>query len=324
MKVTVVGPGAVGGLLAARLSRVADVSVVARGENLAAIRANGLTLLGPEGNAVYASVSAAGKPEEIGVADVVILALKAHALVDFADTLTPLIGPNTAVVPAMNGVPWWFFHRFGESLQGTVVNAVDPGGIVTQSIPPANVVGCVVHLASRLTQPGVINHVSGKRLILGESAGVMTDRLASLSDLFGRAGFDVEASSEIQHEVWMKLWGNMTMNPISALTGATTDVILDDYLTNQLAISMMQEAKKIGEAIGITTPLTPEDRNNVTRKLGAFRTSMLQDSERGQKLEVDALLRAPYEIAQKAGIDTPFLAAVLGLLYQREVVAGRA
>lgn len=324
MKIAVVGPGAVGGLLAARLSTVADVSVIGRGEHLNTIRDRGLEVIGPQGETFHASVNAVEAPADVGPVDILVVALKGHSLVDCASTLTPLVAAHTTIVPAINGVPWWFFHGFGQSFEGTVLNAVDSGGAVTRALPPQQTVGCVVHLASRIERPGVIRHVSGERLILGEPNGTSTERLATLVDLFQRAEMAPEATSSIQHEVWMKLWGNMTMNPISALTGATTDVILDSPLTHDLATSIMQEAKQIGEAIGIATSLTPEDRNNVTRKLGAFRTSMLQDSEKGQKLEIDGLLRAPYEIAQRAGARTPMLAAVLGLLYQREHVAGRA
>jgi 2-dehydropantoate 2-reductase len=258
-------------------------------------------------------VRASDDPRELGVHDLLVVALKSQALPALAPTLAPLVGPRTVVLSAMNGVPWWFFDRFGGPCAGLSLHSVDPGGAVARVLRPAQTLGCVVHLAAVSPRPGVVQHRMGNRLIVGDPAGGRTPRAATLAELLQGAGFDVEVSDLIQRDVWFKLWGNMTMNPLSAITGATSDRILDDELVRGFASRCMVEAQAVGERIGLPIPSTPEERHAVTRKLGAIRTSMLQDVDAGKPVELDALVTAVREIAQHLKIDTPFIDALLGL-----------
>jgi 2-dehydropantoate 2-reductase len=259
------------------------------------------------------SLKARANAAELGEQDLVIVAVKAPAMADVARHIGPLLGPQTVVLTAMNGVPWWFLHGFGGSLAGTTLQSVDPSGVIAQYIPADRVIGCVVHASSSVDMPGVIQHHFGNGLILGEPSGADTPRLRALVDLLVQADFNATASAQIQKDVWYKLWGNMTINPISAFTGATTDVILDDPLARNFVSSVMLEAKAIGERIGIPIAQTPEDRHAVTRKLGAFRTSMLQDVDAGKPVELDALVSAGRELGGLTGVATPFTDALLGL-----------
>jgi 2-dehydropantoate 2-reductase len=252
-------------------------------------------------------------PADLGVQDLVIVAVKAPAMADVARRIGPLIGPDTVVLTAMNGVPWWFLQGFGGALSGTTLQSVDPSGLIAQHIPAARVIGGVVHSSCSVDMPGVIRHHFGNGLILGEPTGADSPRLRELVALLGQAGFNATASTQIQKDVWYKLWGNMTINPISAFTGATTDVILDDPLVRGFVSSVMLEAKAIGERIGIPIAQTPEDRHAVTRKLGAFRTSMLQDVDAGKPVELDALVASVRELGQLTGVVTPFTDALMGL-----------
>jgi 2-dehydropantoate 2-reductase len=220
------------------------------------------------------------------------------------------------VMTAMNGVPWWFFQGFGGKLQGTTLNTIDPQGLIAKAIPPQHVVGCVVHASCSLDAPGVVRHHFGQGLILGEPSaqnGVVSPRVQQLVADLQEAGFNASASAQIQKDVWFKLWGNMTVNPVSAITGATTDLIMQDDLVRQFVSSVMLEAKAIGEKIGIPIAQTPEDRHAVTLKLGAFKTSMLQDVEAGKSVELDALVSAVRELGQLTQVSTPFTDALLGL-----------
>lgn len=320
--ITVVGAGAIGGLIAARLAHCAstdaNVSVLARGAQLEAIRRNGLTVIEGDGdNERYtARVNATDDAATLGAQDIVFVCLKGQALAQSAASLAPLVGPNTHIVSAMNGVPWWFLSDFGKALANGRLDSVDPGGAVSAALPPAQASGCVVHLSSSIAAPGVIRKGRGNLLIVGASSARMAARADEARTLLTQAGFDVQAPESIQHEIWAKLWGNMTMNPISALTRSTADVILDDPLTAQLVAAVMAEARTIGEALGIGLAMTIDERNAITRKLGAFKTSMLQDVEAGRTLEVEALLGAPYELAQRAGIAAPSLGMLYGLARQ--------
>jgi 2-dehydropantoate 2-reductase len=252
-------------------------------------------------------------PADLGVQDLVIVAVKAPAMADVARRIGPLIGPDTVVLTAMNGVPWWFLQGFGGALSGTHLDSVDRGGVIAQHIPAAHIVGGVVHASCSVDVPGVIRHHFGNGLIVGEPSGADTPRVQALAALLVQAGFNATVSPQIQKDVWYKLWGNMTINPISAFTGATTDVILDDPLVRGFVSSVMLEAKAIGERIGIPIAQTPEDRHTVTRKLGAFRTSMLQDVDAGKPVELDALVASVQELGQLTGVATPFTDALLGL-----------
>ena len=313
MKVCIYGAGAIGGWIGVHLAQQGcDLSAVARGATLQALQQNGLSLRQGD-QEIRASVRAFEDPAELGVQDLVIVAVKSPAMADVARHIGPLMGPDTVVLTAMNGVPWWFLQGFGGALSGTSLQSVDPSGVIAQHIPAPRVIGGVVHASCSVDAPGVIRHHFGNGLIVGEPGGDDTPRLRDLTALLVRAGFNATASAQIQKDVWYKLWGNMTINPISAFTGATTDVILDDPLVRQFVSSVMLEAREIGELVGIPIAQTPDDRHAVTRKLGAFRTSMLQDVQARKPVELDALVSAVRELGQLTGVATPFTDALLGL-----------
>ena len=313
MKVCIYGAGAIGGFLGARLGAQGHaVSAVARGGTLAALAADGLRLQLAD-REVRAPVVAAEDPARLGPQDLVVIAVKTPALPAVAARVAPLIGPDTTVLTAMNGVPWWFFSGMPGPHAGRRLACLDPDGAIARAIPVAHVVGGVVHASCMTPAPGVVRHVMGHGLIVGEPAGGASARTTALAAALGAAGFECRVSSRIQQDVWYKLWGNMTMNPVSALTGATVDRILDDPLANGFCQNVMREAKAIGAAIGCPIEQTVEDRNAVTRKLGAFKTSMLQDVEAGKPLEIDALLTVVREIAGHAGVAAPNLDALLGV-----------
>ncbi len=316
MKVCVLGAGAIGGWMGVKLAQAGHpVSVLARGATLAAIRAEGLRLI-EAGATAAVPVTASDNPAELtaqAYPDLLIVAVKSQGLRDAALAAKPLIGPDTLVLTAMNGVPWWFFQRSDRPLAGTALASIDPSGEIAASIPAANVIGCVVHAACSVDAPGLIRHRMGKRLIVGEPGGGDSGRLAALHAALTAAGFESEASADIQRDVWFKLWGNMTMNPVSAITGATTDLILDDPLTREFCSAVMREAKAIGERIGIPIAQSPDERHAVTRKLGAMKTSMLQDVEAGRSIELDALVAAVVEIGARVGVPTPYTGALFGL-----------
>jgi 2-dehydropantoate 2-reductase len=253
--------------------------------------------------------------------DLVIVAVKGPALPAVAPQVGPLLGPETIVLPAMNGVPWWFFHGLAGSHEGAAVRAVDTDGRVAAAIPVRHVVGCVVHATCSVVAPGLGRHGFGRGLIVGEPGGLVSARVSALAGRLAEAGFEVTISKRIQADVWYKLWGNMTMNPMSALTGATCDRLLDDPLLDRFTLAIMAEAAAIGEKIGCPIRQSGEERNAVTRKLGAFKTSMLQDVEAGKPLEIDALLTAVSEIGGRVGVATPSTDALLGLT--RVFAAGR-
>ena len=317
-KICIYGAGAIGGWLGARLAaQGAAVSAVARGATLAALRTHGLRLREAGADGAVAerafAVQASDSPFDLGPQDLVIVAVKAPAMAEVARAIAPLLGPDTAVLTAMNGVPWWFLQGFGGPLAGTRLESVDPGGAIAQAIDARRVIGCVVHASCSVDEPGVIRRHFGNGLIVGEPAGGDTPRLASLAALLRQAGFDTTVSAQIQKDVWYKLWGNMTINPISAFTGATADRILDDELARGFVSAVMLEAREIGARIGVPIDQTPEDRHAVTRKLGAFKPSMLQDVEAGRSVELDALVASVRELGQLTGVATPFTDALLGL-----------
>ena len=313
-KVTVVGAGAVGGLIAARLARHGcDVSVIARGKTLQAIAGNGLRLMTDTGLRTEV-LRAVSEPAELDVQDLVCIAVKTTALSQIATQIAPLIGPDTLVVTAMNGVPWWFFEAPQLLQAGLRLQTLDPHGNLAAAIPAAQILGCVVHLSSSAPEPGVVRPGAGNRLIFGEALGGASTRLGSTVALFQAAGFDAEASTDIRTDIWYKLWGNMTMNPLSAITGATCDRLLDDPLVHGYCLNAMQEAAQIGAEIGCPIIQSGVERMQLTRKLGAFKTSMLQDAEAGKPLEIDALVGAVQEIGQHVGIATPTIDSLLGLV----------
>ncbi|MEI6760965.1 MAG: 2-dehydropantoate 2-reductase [Betaproteobacteria bacterium] len=321
-KVCIYGAGAIGGWIGARLAAQGlTVNAVARGATLAALQQQGLCLR--EGATEQSvPVRAVAEPAELDVQDLVVLAVKAPALADVALRIAPLLGPDTVVLTAMNGVPWWFFQGFGGTLAATRLMAVDPTGAIAAAIPASQVIGAVVHASCSLDAPGVVRHHFGRGLILGEPSGAASPRVQALAALLTAAGFEASVSAQIQRDVWYKLWGNMTVNPISALTGATTDLILDDPLVRDFVSGVMLEARDIGARIGIPISQQPEDRHAVTRKLGAFKTSMLQDVEAGRPVELDALVSVVRELGQLTGVATPLTDALLGLARLQARVRG--
>ena len=320
--ICIYGAGAIGGWIGARLAaQGAAVSLVARGATLTALQQQGLRLREGESERTY-SVRAVAEPAELGVQDLVVLAVKAPALAEVARHIGPLLGPDTVVLTAMNGVPWWFFQGFGGALAGTRLMTVDPTGAIAAALPAAQVIGAVVHASCALDAPGVVRHHFGRGLILGEPSGAASPRLQALAALLSAAGFEASVSAQIQRDIWYKLWGNMTVNPISALTGATTDLILDDPLLRDFISGVMLEAREIGARLGIPISQQPEDRHAVTRKLGAFKTSMLQDVEAGKPGELDALVGVVRELGQLTGVATPLTDALLGLARVQARVRG--
>jgi 2-dehydropantoate 2-reductase len=313
MKICIYGVGAVGGFIGTKLAHAGcDVSAIARDATLHALKEHGLRLQS-EGVTFTEKVRATDDPAELGVQDLVIVAVKATALVNVAQKIAPLIGEETIVLTAMNGISWWFFDGFGGEYAGTRLASVDPEGSIESSIPSRNVVGCVVHGSFSMIEPGFARHGFGKRLIIGEPDGTVSERVQKLSQLLVSAGLDIEVSRSIQTDIWFKLWGNMTMNPISAITGATCDQMLDDPLVYRFCLDVMEEAASIGSRIGCPISQSGEERTSLTRQLGAFKTSMLQDVEAGRAIELDALVTVVREIGQMAGESTPNIDALLGL-----------
>ena len=315
MKIAVVGLGAVGGLMAARLAGAGhEVCALARGATLAAVRAHGLRLV-MKGEQTNPCVTASDDARDLGPQDLVVVALKGPSLAAAAQAMQPLIGAQTIVMPAMNGVPWWFLQAAPPfaALAGHRIVAVDPDGGIAALLPLHRVLGCVVHLTCASPEPGLVQHGFGDRLIVGEPAGGASVRTATVCTALAQAGFTAEPSADIRHAIWYKLWGNMTMNPVSALTGAASDRLLDDPLVRAFVLRTMQEAALIGAQIGCPISQSGEERLALARQLGGFKTSMLQDALAGRALELDALVGAVHEIGTRLNIDMPNIGALLGL-----------
>lgn len=312
-RVCIYGAGAIGGWIGAALAaRGCAVSVVARGATLSALRTDGLRVT--RGDQVQTqTVLASADPAELGVQELVVIAVKAPAMPEVARRIAPLLGPDTMVLTAMNGVPWWFLQGLGGAHGDKPLHSVDPGGEIARAIPAHHVLGCVVHASCALDGPGRVRHVQGNKLIIGEPSGLATPRASALQALLQSAGFDAVLSDGIQRDAWFKLWGNMTMNPISAITGADTAQVLDDELVRSFITSVMLEAREIGARLGIPIAQEPEERHAVTRKLGAFKTSMLQDVEAGKPVELDALVGAVRELGRLTGVATPQTDLLFGL-----------
>ena len=313
MKVCIYGVGAIGGFIGTRLALAGgcQVSAVARGATLAALQQHGLRLR-QGGELLAAPVQASADPAALGVQDLVLIAVKGPALGAVAAAIGPLLGPKTLVLPAMNGVPWWFALG-APALGDAPLHSIDPGGAIAAAIPLAQVIGCVVHASTFTSEPGLVEHKMGQGLILGEPAGGLSERVQALAALLTTAGFDASASTDVRRDIWYKLWGNMTVNPISAITGATVDKVLDDPLVRALCGAAMNEAAAVGARIGCQIDQTAEDRHQITRRLGAFKTSMLQDVQAGRAIELDALVAVVREMAQRLGLTTPMIDALLGL-----------
>ncbi|MDF1587283.1 2-dehydropantoate 2-reductase [Marinimicrococcus flavescens] len=324
MRICVYGAGAIGGLLGARLARSGvDVSLVARGPHLAAIREKGLSLeSGAERFTVYPQ--AAEDPASFGPQDYVIVALKAHQVPGVVERLQPLLGPKTAVVLAVNGVPWWYFHAIGGELEGRRLASVDPGDVQWNGIGPERAIGCVVYPAAEVAEPGLVRLVDGDRFSLGEPSGERTERVTRLAEAFVAAGFKAPVRPRLRDEIWVKLWGNLSFNPISALTCATLEQICADEGTRAVARAMMLEAREIGLKLGVRFAVDVDRRIEGAAAVGAHKTSMLQDLERGRALETDALVTAVQEMGRLVGLPTPSIDLVAALLRLRARTAGCA
>ena len=322
MKICVFGAGAIGGYMGAKLAQAgADVSLVARGPHLAAMREKGLTLI-EGGETTNVAVSASDDPADLGPQDYVIVTLKAHSVPPVVPKMQPLIGPGTTIVSGVNGVPWWYFHKIGGPLEGTRLESVDPGNAQWDGFGPDRVLGCVVYPAAEVSEPGTVKHIEGNRFSLGEPDGSKSERAQALSKALGAAGLKAPVRPKLRDEIWVKLWGNLSFNPISALTHATLDVLCTDPGTRAVARDMMLEAQAIAEALGVKFPIDVDRRIKGGAEVGAHRTSMLQDLEAGRPMEIDALVASVQELGRIVEIPTPTIDTVLGLVRLRARVAG--
>ncbi|APV50675.1 2-dehydropantoate 2-reductase [Betaproteobacteria bacterium GR16-43] len=311
MKFCIVGAGAIGGFVAARLAGAGhEVALVARGPHLAALKRDGITVLEADGTRHTHRVAAHGHVSEAGPADVVLLTLKAMQLGPMAADLPNLFHDGTVVVPMQNGVPWWYFQRHGGEHEGLSLASVDPSGALAAAIPAERIVGCVVYPASEIASPGVIRHVEGERLPLGELDGTVTPRVEAISRAFQDGGLKAPVLTDIRSEIWLKLWGNLTFNPLSALTRATLDRICAEPLTRELAAAMMTEAALVAGRLGISFRVPIERRIEGASKVRGHKTSMLQDIEAGRPTELDPLLGSVIELARLTGSDVPNIRAV--------------
>lgn len=319
MKICIVGAGAIGGMLGVRLALSGnDVTLILRGANLEAVRQNGLRLIEEDGKELLAQpIKATSVIAEAGVQDVVILALKAHQVAAVAADLPALMHADTRIITMQNGIPWWYFHKLpgelGQRYQGTPVKAVDPDGIIAQHIPVDRVIGSVVYPASEVIRPGVIKVIEGNRFTLGEIDGSDTPSIRAISEAFKAAGFKAPISNDIRSEIWVKLWGNLSFNPISALTHATLEDICVFPATRELAANMMREAQTIGEKLGVQFKVSLEKRINGAQAVGQHKTSMLQDVELGLLIELEALVGSVIELGRITETPTPYIDAVYAL-----------
>jgi 2-dehydropantoate 2-reductase len=323
MKICIFGAGAIGGLMGAKLAAKGDVDVtfIARGPHLAAMREKGVKLIS-EGTEQIVHPRCVESAEEAGPQDYVLVTLKAHSLPSAAKQMQPLLGPDTAIVSAVNGIPWWYFHGLGGAYEGRIVQSVDPDGQVSALLPPSRAIGCIVYPAAEVTAPGVIDHSYGDRFSLGEPDGSRSPRAQALSEALIAAGFKAPVRPKIRDELWVKLWGNMAFNPISALTTATLDVLTGDEGQRGVARAMMLEGQRVAEALGVRFAIDVDKRIAGAAEVGAHKTSMLQDLERGRPMEIEALLGAVVELADWVGEAAPISRTVLALVRARARAAG--
>jgi 2-dehydropantoate 2-reductase len=322
MKICIYGAGAIGGYMAAKLVQAgADVSLVARGPHLTAMQTQGLTLIEDGQETVNVPVHASADPAELGPQNYVIITLKAHSVPGVVGAMQPLLAEHTTVVSGVNGVPWWYFHKIGSPLEGTRLQSVDPGNVQWNGIGPHRVLGCVVYPAAEVSAPGTIRHIEGNRFSLGEPDGSKSDRAVALSQLLQSAGLKAPVRPRLRDEIWVKLWGNLSFNPISALTHATLDVLCTDPGTRQVARQMMLEAQVIAEKLGVVFPIDVERRIDGGAAVGAHRTSMLQDLDAGRPLEIDALVGSVQELGRITSTLTPTIDTVLALIRLRARIA---
>jgi 2-dehydropantoate 2-reductase len=322
MRICIFGAGAIGGFLGAELALAGeDVTLIARGPHLAAMQANGLRLI-RDGRERVAEVRCFENAADAGPQDYVVITLKAHSVPGVVDQLAPLFGADTAVVWGVNGVPWWYFHGVEGSWRDRRLESVDPGGVQWNGIRPERALGCVVYPACEVVEPGVVRHIDGDRFTLGEPNGEKSPRAIAFSEALIRAGLKAPVRPRIRDEIWIKLWGNLCFNPISALTHATLDVIATDPETRAVARAMMLEAQAIGERLGVRFGIDVEKRIAGAAAVGAHKTSMLQDLERSRPMEIDALVSAVQEMGRLVEVPTPTIDIVLALVRQRAKVAG--
>jgi 2-dehydropantoate 2-reductase len=316
MKIAVIGAGAIGGLVGGQLARAGEeVTFLVRGGNLEALRRDGLRLTLSDGTThAVRNIRASDDYDAVGAQDLVILAVKAHQVQDVADRLPRLLGPHTPVVTMQNGIPFWYFHRHGGPLEGHQVHTVDAGAPLAARIPPERVIGCVVYPAAELEAPGVVRQVEGDRLPLGELDGSSSDRVARISATFARAGFKAPVLTDIRSEIWLKLWGNLSFNPISGLSHATLADICGFPLSRELAANMMREAQEVAARLGVQMRVPLEKRIAGAEKVGHHKTSMLQDIEAGRSPEIDALVGSVVELARLAATPTPHIDTVYALV----------
>lgn len=322
MKICIYGAGAIGGYLGAMLSAAgSDVTLIARGPHLQAMRDNGLTLK-IDGKDIVTHPRCTDDPAEAGPQDFVIITLKAHSVPAIARPIQALLGPETAIVTAINGVPWWYFYKIGGDYEGHRVKSVDPNGDLWRDLAPERVIGSVVYPATEVIAPGVIAHHYGERFVLGEPSGEKTDRIQALSKELIAAGLKAPIRPRIRDEIWVKLWGNLSFNPVSALTGATLKAMAEDAGTRAVVRTMMVEAQLVGEALGVNFKIDVDARIEGAKKVGEHRTSMLLDLELGRPMEIDALVTAVADMGDMVGIDTPTIDTILALVKQRARLAG--
>jgi len=311
MKVCIVGAGAIGGYMAVRIANAGhDVSVIARGPHLAAIKARGMKLIEENDEFVAKNLTATEFVGELGPMEVVLLALKAHQIAHIVNDMSVLLGPNTVIVTLQNGIPWWYFQNFDGVYANRVVETVDPGGLLFKSIDPDRLIGCIAYPAATISKPGVIQHIEGNRFPVGELSGMKTERVQMVSDLFTESGFKSRILDDIRSEIWLKLWGNLTFNPISALSHSTLVDICQFPLTRQLAATMMTEAQTVGERLGAHFRIPMEKRIAGAESVGKHKTSMLQDVEAGKPMEIESMLGAVIELAEVTRVQTPTLRAI--------------
>ena len=317
MKICIFGAGAIGGYMGAKLAQAgADVSLVARGPHLKAMRENGLRLIEESGETTV-QVTASDNAADLGPQDYVIVTLKAHSVPAVVPHMQPLIGENTTIVSGVNGVPWWYFHKTGGPLEGTRLYTVDPGNAQWDGFGPDRVLGCVVYPAAEVIEPGVVKHIEGNRFSLGEPDGSKSERALALSKALSAAGLKAPVRPKIRDEIWVKLWGNLSFNPISALTHSTLDVLCTDPGTREVARNMMLEAQEIAEKLGVKFPIDVDRRIKGGAEVGAHRTSMLQDLDQGRPMEIDALVGSVKELGMVTETPTPTIDTVLALIALR-------
>ena len=323
MKICIFGGGSIGGLLAVHLTKIGmDISVIARGQHLDVMRKNGITLINPQGQEERAAVTCTDDPNSLGVQDYLFLTIKSPTLLPSLEKIKPLVGENTTIITCMNGIPHWYFHKLSNQYTNYKIKSLDPDLLIDSILPADKIVGSVVYPACEIVEPGKIKHINGNRFSLGEPNGRETDRLKLISEILKKAGFRAPIQKNIRDEIWLKLIGNLSFNPISALTGATLEQICNDIGTEAIVREMMTEAKLIAEKLGAKINMSIEKRIDGARKVGAHKTSMLQDIEAGKPIEIDSIIVAVKELGELTNSPTPYINTILNLTLQKAKLIG--